>query len=71
MIAYRRSVDEEARALKDSHLALERMAKLYRKFDGDERRMADRVLGEWVMSEDRDLRFDALWIIDEMNVMKY
>jgi hypothetical protein len=68
MESYRRSVDEEARALKDSYLALDRLHALYRRFDAAERRMADQVLTEWALSDDEGLRFDALALIDDFKV---
>jgi hypothetical protein len=68
MESYRRSVDEEARALKDSYVALDRLHALYTRFDAAERTMADQVLTEWVLSDDEGLRFDALALIDDFKV---
>ncbi|HVX91533.1 MAG TPA: hypothetical protein VHC20_08060 [Candidatus Paceibacterota bacterium] len=68
MEAYRSSVDQEAKSLKDSYLALDRLHNLYRKFDGEERAMADQVLTEWVLSEDENVRFDALALIDDFKI---
>jgi len=68
MESYRRSVDEEARTLKDSYLALDKLHALYEKFDSEERAMADRVLAEWALSDDEGLRFDALALIDDFKV---
>ena len=44
-----RSVDDEARSLKDPYIALDRLRALYGKFDTNERRMAD----ESAMRSDR------------------
>lgn len=68
MTSYRRSVDEEAKALKDSYLALDRLHALYRKFDSVERVMADQVLAEWVLLDDEAVRFDALALIDDFKI---
>lgn len=68
MAAYPRSADDDAASLKDSQLALEKLSALYKKFDDTERRMADRVLSEWALSEDEGLRFDALVLIDEFKI---
>ena len=68
MESYRRSVDEEARTLKDSYLALDKLHALYRKFDAEERAMADQVLAEWALSDAEDIRFDALALIDDFKV---
>jgi hypothetical protein len=43
---------------------------LYRKFDAEERRMADQVLTEWVLSEDENVRFDALALIDDFKIAR-
>lgn len=70
MEAYRSAVEDEARSLKDSSLVLGRLYSLYRKFDADERAMADCVLAEWALSPDENLRFDALALIDEFRIAK-
>lgn len=68
MESYRRSVDSEARVLKEPEAALERLRSLYGKFDGVERQMADQVLADWVLSGDEGLRFDGLALINDFNV---
>lgn len=68
MESYRRSADEEARSLKDSYLALQRLKDLYRRFDDQERLMADQVIVEWALSSDENLRFDALALIREFEI---
>lgn len=68
MGAYRQAVNEEAMSERDSWLAVERLRALYRKFDREERAMADQVFGEWVLCEDENVRFDALTLIDDFKV---
>ena len=68
--SFRRSVDEEARALKDSYFALEKLQDLYRGFNPEKRAMADHVLAEWALSEEEGLRFDALALIEEFKVKR-
>jgi hypothetical protein len=70
MEAYRKAVDEEAKELRDSYFALEKLNALYRKFDAEERALADQVLAEWVLSDDEGLRFDALVLIDDFKIVK-
>ena len=70
MEAYRQAVNEEASEFKYSHLAVERLFALYQKFDAEERRMADQVLGEWVVSEDPNIRFDAQALIHEFEIVE-
>jgi hypothetical protein len=67
MASYRRSADDGAKS-KDPYVTLEKLHALYQKFDDTERRMADQVLSEWVLSEDEGLRFDALALIDELKI---
>ena len=68
MTSYWQSADDEARSLKDPHVSLERMHALYRKFDASERRLADHVIGEWALSKDDGLRFDACALIDDLKI---
>jgi hypothetical protein len=68
MRSYRQSADDESKSLKDPHIALERLRALYVKFDAAERDMADRVLGEWALSDEEGVRFDALALIDDLKI---
>ena len=68
MASYRRSVDDEASSQKHPYIAIERLCALYGKFDNSERQMADQVLGEWALSEDEEVRFDALALIDDLKI---
>lgn len=70
MESFRQAVDNEAMALKDSYLALDRLHGLYRKFDFEERAKADQVLAEWLLSEDEGLRFDALALTDDFKIVQ-
>jgi hypothetical protein len=68
MNAYRDAVEKEAFESKDSYLALERLHRLYTKFDASEREMADQVLAEWVLSDDENTRFDAMALIHDFRI---
>ena len=68
MESYRRAVDEEAKSLKDSYVALDKLHALYRRFDLEERAMADQVMAEWALSDNEGVRFDALALIDDFNI---
>jgi hypothetical protein len=46
MWEYRQAADRDASALKESNLVWEWLRDLYRRFDPDERRLADQVLEE-------------------------
>jgi hypothetical protein len=52
MATYRQAVDREGRALKDSFHALELLLALCKKFDAEERAMADQVIAEWALAND-------------------
>jgi hypothetical protein len=69
MDSYWRSVDEEARSLKDPHIALERLLALYRKFDAGERQMADQVLNEWALEKSEGRRSYALALIGDLKIV--
>ena len=64
----REHIDQEARLEKDSQSALDLLYEMYRAFSEQERVLAHQVLNEWLMSEDENLRFDALAIIDEFKI---
>lgn len=68
MASYRQSAEAEAASLKDSYLVLDRLHRLYRKFDTQERVFADRVLAEWALSDDDGVRFDALSLINDLKI---
>jgi len=62
------SANREADELKDPIRALERLSGLYRTLDVTEREFADRVLAEWVLSDEEAKRFDAVAMIREFEV---
>jgi hypothetical protein len=68
MEIYRQAAERDARSLKDSYLALDRLHNLYEKFSSEERAMANEVLHEWALSDDEGLRFDALALIDDFKI---
>ena len=68
MEAYRAAVSKEAVMMKESNRTLRDLNGLYSRFDVEERSMADRVLTEWVQSEDEGLRFDAESIIRDFKI---
>lgn len=69
MASYRATVEAEAKTLKDSYLALDRLHALYESFDEDERALADELISEWAQSDDEGLRFDALALIDDYGIV--
>lgn len=70
MLSYRRAAGREAKARRDSHLALDRLHSIYRKLDAKEQTMANQVLAEWALSEDENVRFDAMALIDDFMIAK-
>jgi hypothetical protein len=68
MEACRKEADDDARRLKDSYSALEKLHLQYRGLHAREREMADQVIAEWALSEDEGKRFDALALIDTFKI---
>ena len=69
MVSYRQAVTEEAKLLKDSYHVIDRLRALYQKCDDEERKLANQVLAEWVLSDDEDVRYDAQLLINEFQIM--
>src|SRR6185437_8702488 len=68
LITFRKVANEEARSLKDSRLALERLQALYHGLTAAERELADKILMEWILSDDETVRFDALALVDRFKI---
>jgi hypothetical protein len=68
MDRHRRAVHEEADQFKYPYLALKRLYALYEKFDAEERAMADEVVTDWILSDDPNVRFDALALAREFHI---
>jgi hypothetical protein len=65
-----RDVQAESVLFKDPYIALDRLRMLYKKFDNDERVMADTVIAEWVLSEDEGLRFNAQSLVADFKIRR-
>lgn len=68
MCEFWQSIEVESRTLKDPYERLRQLRLLYKKFDDSERSMADRVLCEWVLSEDGRIRYDAMVMVRELGL---
>ena len=69
MDAYWHSVNEEAESKKDPYVVLDRLRRLYGKFDADERRMADQVMSEWLFDDINDRGDFALSLVRDLKVV--
>ena len=69
METYWKSVNDEAVLFKDQSIARNRLLTLYDRFDARERRWADQVLSEWVLSEKQAIRFDAMVLIEDRGIV--
>lgn len=69
MSQYRKLVSEEAICLKQSSLALEKLHIFYRELPSNQRPMANKVISEWVLSDDEGVRFDALSLVDDFSIL--
>jgi hypothetical protein len=68
MESCRGNAEETAKSLKDTHVVLEKLSQLYRRFGPDERSVADRVISDWLLAKDENLRFDAAALIHELGI---
>ncbi len=68
MAAFRKVANEEALSLKNSQLALERLQAVFRRFTSAERVLADKILAEWILSDDETVRFDAMVLADRFRI---
>ncbi|HEX4320927.1 MAG TPA: hypothetical protein VHZ52_08495 [Acidobacteriaceae bacterium] len=66
---YRDAVDKRAIEMKQSNLAWQWLLDRYDEFYEDQRLMADKVLIEWVLSEEYGLRCDALVLIKSRRIV--
>ena len=67
--SFRRTVEEEGTLRKDSYYCLDKLYKFYKQLDDEERKMADKVLSEWVLSDHENIRFEAMAMIREFKVV--
>lgn len=65
---FREEVNREAMASKSSHDAFVQLSNLYARFDADERGMADRIIADWLASDDDGKRWDAEALIQEHGI---
>lgn len=68
MDAFWTYANEQGDALRDHFVTLQRLMKLYRKFDAAEQKMADEVIAEWVSSGSPTKRYDARALIHEFKI---
>ncbi|MDP1961686.1 MAG: hypothetical protein Q8K93_05735 [Reyranella sp.] len=68
MDAYWHSVNEEAESRKDPYVVLDKLRRLYGKFDADERRMANQVLSEWLFDDINDRGDFALALVRDLKI---
>ena len=61
-------IDRDFRESKQATESIIEMSRQYRMLEPDERDVVDQVIGEWLLSEDEGLRFDALALIAEQRI---
>lgn len=65
----RSSAEYEGHLQKEAEPPLHRMRAAYAVMAADERPSADAVIVEWLASDDENLRFDAIALIDEFRIV--
>ena len=55
-------------ARKNSQGALMELMDLYERFEAEERELADKVIAEWIRSDNKRKRFDALALVDPFGI---
>jgi hypothetical protein len=66
--SFRAEVDRAHRDAKDSQGALEALADKYRLLDDDARPVIDRLLIDWLLSDDETVRFDSVALIRQFQI---
>jgi hypothetical protein len=69
MTAYWEAVNKQALTMRDPYYAVDRLYALYRKFDAEERALADQVIAEWALSDDENMSYDARLLIHEFKIV--
>ncbi len=68
MTHYREDAERSAAENKDRYIVLDRLDRLYARFDEGERRQANRVVAEWLLSEVGGIRFEARHLVREFRI---
>lgn len=68
MNGYRQGLIEEAMMAKEMNLVWMNLENLYHRYDEDERKLADRVICEWLQSDDSSVRGDAEYLINRCHI---
>jgi hypothetical protein len=64
----RAEAEKQAKLLKDSYIVLDRLRRLYEEFGSDKRQLDNKVIADWVLSDNEGLRFDAQHLIREYKI---
>lgn len=68
--ALRDRLDTEARGAKMSQAAVVELSHRYASLDAESRGVVDEMLSEWVLSDDENLRFDALALVSDHRIVR-
>jgi hypothetical protein len=67
-IVSRQNLHEAARGTKDTQFAAIELSRRYAELPDGEKSTVDRVISEWLASDDASLRFDALLLVDDHRI---
>jgi hypothetical protein len=68
MSDFRKQVDKTATEFKESNLAWDWLKNFYRNLEPSEQVLANQVLVEWALSDDENVRYDALVLIGDFRI---
>ena len=70
MTTCRQEAEYRARDSNNTYVVIERLRKKYIQLDSTERKFADIVISEWILSEDAGVRFDAIDLSHHFNIRR-
>jgi hypothetical protein len=61
--------ETDSRDYQQNILRAKRMGAPYEKFDAEERRLADEILSEWLLSDDNRVRSITRWVVEDCRMV--
>lgn len=68
MASYRLAADRHGALFKDTCVMIEKLRALYKRLASADKHLANQVFAEWALSDDDSIRFDALALINDLEI---